>query len=327
MRLNREEKRITKFSQFSELLGVFGALVALFILLSVLPQTSSKFLTSRNLFNVARQITVNIILACGLTMAILIGGIDLSVGSVIAISGCLVGGLITNNGLPVWLAILIGILSGVAFGAVNGLFISRTSIPPFIVTLATMNIGRGIVRLYTDSKTILVTDEVFSFIGTGKLFGVIPIQIIYLIVTCFLAWLILNRTKFGRHIYAVGDNEQAAVHTGINVRRTKFFVYVLVGFFAAVAGVLTAARTGSGLFSSGEGYEMDAIAAVVLGGTSMLGGVGSLSGSVLGAVIIGILGNGMNLLGFKSAWQYVVKGIVLLIAVLIDYFKKSGARK
>lgn len=327
MRLHKEERHIKRFTQFTELLGVFGALVAIFVLLAVLPQTSSKFLTTNNLFNVARQIAVNIILACGLTMAILIGGIDLSVGSVIAISGCLVSGLITNNGFSVWLAIFIGIISGVAFGAVNGLLVSRTSIPPFIVTLATMNIGRGVVRLYTDSKTILVTNDVFSYIGTGKLFGVIPIQIIYLIVICFIAWAILNRTKFGRHIYAVGDNEQAAQYTGINVRRTKFFVYVLVGFFAAIAGVLTAARTGSGLFSAGEGYEMDAIAAVVLGGTSMLGGVGTLSGSVLGAIIIGILGNGMNLLGFKSAWQYVVKGVVLLIAVLIDYFKKSGTHK
>lgn len=327
MRLHKEERRIKRFAQFTELLGVFGALVAIFVLLAVLPQTSSTFLTTNNLFNVARQITVNIILACGLTMAILIGGIDLSVGSVIAISGCLVSGLITNNGFSVWMAILVGIISGVAFGAVNGLLISRTSIPPFIVTLATMNIGRGVVRLYTDSKTILVTNDVFSYIGTGKLFGVIPIQITYLIVICFIAWIILNRTKFGRHIYAVGDNEQAAQYTGINVQRTKFFVYILVGFFAAIAGVLTAARTGSGLFSAGEGYEMDAIAAVVLGGTSMLGGVGTLSGSVLGAIIIGILGNGMNLLGFKSAWQYVVKGVVLLIAVLIDYFKKSGTRK
>lgn len=326
MRLNGERKRRNAHGRFSELLGVFGALVVIFLLLSVLPQTSSKFLTSSNLFNVARQITVNIILACGLTMAILIGGIDLSVGSVIAVSSCLVGGLITNNGFSVWAAIAVALLSGVVFGAINGLMISRTTIPPFIVTLATMNIGRGIARLYTDSKTILITNDVFSYIGKGKLFDKVPIQIVYLLVVCFAAWVILNRTRFGRHIYAVGDNEQAAEYTGINVRRTKFVVYVLVGFFAAIAGVLTAARTGSGLFSAGEGYEMDAIAAVVLGGTSMLGGEGMLAGSIIGAVIIGILSNGMNLLGFKSAWQYVVKGIVLVIAVLIDYFKKKSEK-
>ncbi|MDY5082684.1 MAG: ABC transporter permease [Candidatus Limivicinus sp.] len=320
---NEKIKKI-KNSGAGELLGVFGALVALFLLLSLLPQTSSKFLTSNNLFNVARQITVNIILCCGLTMAILIGGIDLSVGSIIAITGCLVSGLITNNEMPVGLAIIISLIVGVIFGALNGLVISLTNIPPFIVTLATMDIGRGIVRLYTDCDTILVKNPVFSFIGKGKLWDVVPIQVIYIIVICAIAWFVLNRTKFGRHIYAVGDNELAAVYTGINVKKTKFFVYVLVGLFAAIAGILTAARTGSGLFSAGEGYEMDAIAAVVLGGTSMTGGVGRLSGSILGAIIIGILSNGMNLLGFNSSWQYIIKGIVLLIAVLIDYLKKRN---
>lgn len=315
-----------KLRGIRELLGVFGAFALIFVLLSVLPGVSEKFLAPSNLFNIARQITVNIVLACGLTMAILIGGIDLSVGSVIAISGCLVGGLMTNNGLPVYAAIAIGLASGAVFGAVNGLVISRTNIPPFIVTLATMYVGRGIVRLYTDSSTILITDDVFSYIGSGKLFGVVPIQIIYIVVLCLVTWFILNRTKFGRHIYAVGDNEQAALFTGINVRRVKLTVYVLVGLFAAIAGILNAARTGAGLYTSGEGYEMDAIAAVVLGGTSMTGGVGRLAGSVIGAMIIGVLSNGMNLMGFNSSWQYVVKGAVLLIAVLIDYFKKKRDR-
>ena len=238
---------------FRDLLGVIGAFVILFVLLSVLPETSSKFLTSNNLFNVARQITVNIILSCGLTMAILIGGIDLSVGSIIAISGCLLGGLITNNGMNVWAAILIGILSGVLFGAFNGLVISRTNIPPFIVTLATMNIGRGIVRIYTGTDTILINNETFTYIGSGRLFGVIPVHVVYIIAICVIGWFILNRTKLGRHIYAVGDNEQAALFTGINVRRVKFMVYVLVGLFAALAGVVLAARTSSGLYTAGEG--------------------------------------------------------------------------
>lgn len=153
-----------------------------------------------------------------------------------------------------------------------------------------------------------------------------PYKIIYIVVLCLVTWFILNRTKFGRHIYAVGDNEQAALFTGINVRRVKLTVYVLVGLFAAIAGILNAARTSAGLYTSGEGYEMDAIAAVVLGGTSMTGGVGRLAGSVIGAMIIGVLSNGMNLMGFNSAWQYVVKGAVLLIAVLIDYFKKKRDR-
>ena len=176
-----------KLRGIRELLGVFGAFALIFVLLSVIPGVSEKFLAPSNLFNIARQITVNIVLACGLTMAILIGGIDLSVGSVIAISGCLVGGLMTNNGLPVYAAIAIGLASGAVFGAVNGLVISRTNIPPFIVTLATMYVGRGIVRLYTDSSTILITDDVFSYIGSGKLFGVVPIQIIYIVVLCLVS--------------------------------------------------------------------------------------------------------------------------------------------
>ena len=320
MKKSQSLRNSERFSDVKDLLGVFLAFVLLFVMLSLV---KDSFFTSINLFNVARQITVNIILASGLTMAILIGGIDLSVGSIIAVSACLVGGLMTNNHLPVGVAILISILVGMLFGAINGLLISRTNIPPFIITLGTMNIGRGIARLYTDTSTILISDPVFSYIGKGKLFGMIPIQIIYIILFCLLAWFILNRTQFGRHMYAVGDNEQAALFTGINVKRVKFFVYILVGFFAACAGILSAARTSSALFSVGEGYEMDAIAAVVLGGTSMTGGVGRLAGSIIGALLIGVLSNGMNLLGFDASWQYVVKGAVLVLAVLIDYFRKK----
>lgn len=306
-------------SSIKDLLGVIVAFVVLFVLLSIIAPT----FFGDNLLNVARQITVNIILACALTMAILVGGIDLSVGSTIAVSSCLLGGLITNNGMALVPAIAIAIAVGGIIGVFNGLIISFTNIPPFIVTLGTMYIGRGIARLYTDTKTILITNDTFSAIGRARLFGVVPIQVVYIIFFCLLAWFILNRTKFGRHIYAVGDNEQAALYTGINVRRVKFMVYVLVGIFAACAGVLSAARTSSALYTAGEGYEMDAIAAVVLGGTSMTGGVGRIAGSIIGALIIGILGNGMNLLGFNASWQYVVKGAVLLFAVLLDYFKKK----
>lgn len=308
-------------SSIKDLLGVIVAFVVLFVLLSIIAPT----FFGDNLLNVARQITVNIILACALTMAILVGGIDLSVGSTIAVSSCLLGGLITNNGMALVpaIAIAIAIAVGGIIGVFNGLIISFTNIPPFIVTLGTMYIGRGIARLYTDTKTILISNDTFSAIGRARLFGVVPIQVVYIIFFCLLAWFILNRTKFGRHIYAVGDNEQAALYTGINVRRVKFMVYVLVGLFAACAGVLSAARTSSALYTAGEGYEMDAIAAVVLGGTSMTGGVGRIAGSIIGALIIGILSNGMNLLGFNASWQYVVKGAVLLFAVLLDYFKKK----
>jgi ribose transport system permease protein len=298
-----------------------GLLIGFLIMCLVLSFSSDAFLTTRNLYNVMRQITVNVFLACGMTLVILIGGIDLSVGSIIAVSGCLSAGLITNSGLPVVPAILLAVLAGCLLGVFNGLVISKTKIPAFIITLAMMNVGRGFARIYTHETTILVQDQIYTAIGTGKIFGDIPVHIVYMLIVIVIVWFILNRTRFGRHIYAVGDNWQAAVFAGINVQKVIFLVYLISGFLASCAGILSATRTFSGQFSVGAGTEMDAISAVVLGGTSMLGGVGSLAGTVLGCLIIGVLSNGMNLLGINSSWQYVVKGFVLLLAVFIDYLK------
>lgn len=307
--------------------GNLGILIGLVIMCVGLAFISDSFATSTNIFNVMRQIAVNVFLACGMTMVILIGGIDLSVGSVIAISGCLCAGLITNNGLPSWLAIVISVLAGTAVGAFNGLIVANTKIPPFIVTLAMMNIGRGFARIYTKATTILVDDDLFIWIGSGKLFGNIPIQIVFMIVVIVITGIILNKTKLGRNIYAVGDNLQAAVYSGIHSKKVVFLVFTLSGLFAACAGILSAARTFSGQFSVGDGAEMDAISAVVLGGTSMSGGVGRISGTLIGCLVIGILNNGMNLMGIDSSWQYVVKGIVVLLAVYIDYIKKEKSKK
>ena len=304
-----------------------GILIGLLIMCIGLTFISDSFATSTNIFNVLRQISVNVFLACGMTMVILIGGIDLSVGSVIAISGCLCAGLITNNGIPSGLAIILAIIIGTLVGAVNGLIIANTKIPPFIVTLAMMNIGRGFARIYTNATTILVNDELFSWIGSGKIFGEIPVQLLFMVVVVIITGLILNKTKFGRNIYAVGDNQQAAVYSGINSKKVIFLVFTLSGLFAACAGILSAARTFSGQFNVGDGAEMDAISAVVLGGTSMTGGVGRISGTLIGCLVIGILNNGMNLMGIDSSWQYVVKGIVVLLAVYIDYIKKEKSKK
>ena len=304
-----------------------GILIGLLIMCIGLTFISDSFATSTNIFNVLRQISVNVFLACGMTMVILIGGIDLSVGSVIAISGCLCAGLITNNGIPSGLAIILAIIIGTLVGAVNGLIIANTKIPPFIVTLAMMNIGRGFARIYTNATTILVNDELFIWTGSGKIFGEIPVQLLFMVVVVIITGLILNKTKFGRNIYAVGDNQQAAVYSGINSKKVIFLVFTLSGLFAACAGILSAARTFSGQFNVGDGAEMDAISAVVLGGTSMTGGVGRISGTLIGCLVIGILNNGMNLMGIDSSWQYVVKGIVVLLAVYIDYIKKEKSKK
>ena len=271
-----------------------GIIIGLLIICAILTVMSDSFLSPQNFANIMRQITVNVILACGMTMVIILGGIDLSVGSIIAVSGCLCCGLITNVGMPSVAAIPLSILAGTLVGVFNGVIISRTTIPPFIVTLATMNIGRGFARIH------------FA----------------YMIVVIIISALILNRTRLGRNIYAVGDNAQAASYSGINSKKVTLTVFIIMGFFAACAGILSSARTFSGQFNVGEGAEMDAISAVVLGGTSMTGGVGYLSGTIIGCIVIGVLNNGMNILGIDSSWQYVVKGVVVLIAVFIDYLKK-----
>lgn len=299
-----------------------GILIGLIMICLILGVMTDSFLTVRNFTNIMRQISINVILACGMTMVIILGGIDLSVGSIIAVSGCLCCGLITNTGMPSAAAIPVSILAGTLVGIFNGLVVSRTTIPPFIVTLAMMNIGRGFARIYTKATTILVDDELFTFIGSGTVLGGIPIHIIYMVIVIAVSALILNRTRLGRNIYAVGDNKQAASYSGINAKRVTMIVFVIMGFFAACAGIISSARTFSGQFNVGEGAEMDAISAVVLGGTSMSGGIGHLSGTIIGCIVIGVLNNGMNILGIDSSWQYVVKGIVVLLAVFIDYFKK-----
>ncbi|WP_320128606.1 ABC transporter permease [uncultured Sphaerochaeta sp.] len=307
------------YKAIKEQLGLIIGLLALCLALSII---SPVFLSSRNVFNILRQLSTNMFLSCGMLLVILLGGIDLSVGSTIAVTGCLVAGFITNNGMSPMAAIFLALLFGLLIGVVTGGIIASTSIPPFIITLAMMNIGRGIARLYTSSKTISINNDFFGFIGTGYV-GIVPTQVFYIIVVCIITWLILNKTKTGRNIYATGGNLMAANFSGINTKRVTFFVYVFSSLMASLAGILLASRMFSGTSTAGTSAEMDAIAAVVLGGTSMSGGVGTLFGTIIGVVLIAVLSNGMNLLGIDSSWQLVVKGIVILIAVYIDFIKKQ----
>ncbi|MGN0371382.1 MAG: ABC transporter permease [Enterocloster sp.] len=301
-----------------------GILVGLLILCVGLSLMTDKFATVTNFFNVVRQISINLYLACGMTFIILLGGIDLSVGSVIAISGCISAGMVTWVGLPVPVGILIGVAAGTLVGLLNGFIVSRTTIPAFIVTLATMNIGRGIARIYTNAQTISVMDDAYTFWGKGKILG-IPVQLFLIIAVVAVCSFILNRTQLGKHIYATGGNKTAAKYAGINTKKVMLFVFIFSGFLASLAGILTVGRTFSATMVMGQSAEMDAIAAVVLGGTSMSGGKGSISGTVIGVIIIGVLNNGMNLLGIDSSWQYVVQGIVILIAVYIDFIKSGNS--
>ena len=288
-----------------ENLGILAALIVLCLILGIFPGTSEYFVTVKNLFNVLRQISTNLLLACGMTMVIILGGIDLSVGSVIALSGVLAAGGVVRYNLPIVPAMFLGLLVGIVFGLFNGFVISKTTIPPFIVTLATMNIARGLAGVYTGGSPVRVVTKEWQWIGAGYAFGV-PVPVIIMIIIFIVSLLIINRTKMGRYIYAVGGNNLAATYSGINVSTVKFFVYTYSGIMAGLAGIILASRMYSGQPTAGEGAEMDAIAAVVVGGTSMSGGSGKLGGTLIGALIIGILNNGLNLMNVNSFWQTVV---------------------
>lgn len=304
--------------------GILIALVILCAFLIINPKTSSSFLTSKNIFNVLRQISTNLYVACGMLMVIILSGIDLSVGSIIALSGCVAAAAVSRHDLPIFVGMLLGLLIGVVVGSVNGLVIAKTTIPPFIVTLATMNIAKGLAYVMTGGSPVRVMSKEWQFIGAGYI-GSIPTPVIILIFIVLLSWFIMNRTKLGRHMYAVGDNPQAALYSGINIKKVKFLIHVYSGLMAALAGIVLASRMYSGQPTAGDGAEMDAIAATVVGGTSMSGGYGRISGTVIGALIIGVLNNGLNLLGVNSFWQYVVKGFVILLAVYADYLRTRKA--
>lgn len=302
--------------------GILIALAIIILFWSLSPATSSVFLQTKNILNVLRQISTNALLACGMTMVIILGGIDLSVGAIIALSGCVSAGCVLFYNLPVVVSMVIGILIGVAFGALNGILICKTTIPPFIVTLATMNIARGLSKVYTGGNPLGVSNDEWKFIGAGYTAG-IPNPVWIMLVVLVISSIILNKTKFGRHLYAVGGNIRAARFSGINVEKTQFIVYVLSGLLAGLAGIITASRMYTGSPNAGDSAEMDAIAAVIVGGTSMSGGIGNIGGTFIGCLIIGFINNGLNLMNVDSFWQYVIKGVVILSAVLIDFLRSK----
>ncbi len=299
-------------------MGLFLAFLVLCAGGTILMGTT--FFAWKNFSNVLRQMSTNMFLACGMTLVIMLGGIDLSVGSVIAMVGCFAAGFISYIGMPVGVAIVLAILLGLLIGIFNGAVVAFTTIPAFIVTLATMNIGRGIARVYSATKTITVSNTLFKSLASVFI-GPIPIQVIYIIIVVAVTALILNRTQLGRHILATGGNKMAASYSGVNTKKVTLFVFTYSALLAALAGIISASRLFSGTHTAGESAEMDAIAAVVLGGTSMSGGSGSIAGTVFGVFIIAILNNIMNLYGIDASWQFIVKGIVIMIAVFIDYFK------
>ncbi|GAB2552923.1 ABC transporter permease [Gracilibacillus alcaliphilus] len=295
--------------------GIIVVLILLFVALSIM---SPVFLTTNNLITLFQQITINTFLALGMTYVIILGGIDLSVGAIVAMSGTVTVGLMVNSGLPIVLAIVIGLALGTLLGLINGAVITQFGLPPFIVTLATMYVGQGIAYIYSGGRSLRVTDEAFTKLGTTRILDLIPIPIIYMAVFIIIFSVILMKTRFGASIYAMGGNREAARLSGIPIKRIEITVYTLTGFMSAFAGIVLAARMYSGQPSVGQGYELDAIAACVLGGVSMAGGKGRISGTVFGAIVIGVVSNGLNLMGVISFWQLLVMGLIILVAVIID---------
>ena len=302
-----------------------ASIIALLIMVVILSFTTKSFMVSTNLISVLRQVCVNCFIAFGITCVLISGGIDLSVGSVVAAAG-VIAVRMANAGMPVAFAVAAALAFGAILGLFNGYVISHTTLPPFIVTLSTQIIVRGISYLLTGGMPAQCTNDAFNYLGTGMVFGV-PIPVILVIVVLAILYFVINRTAFGRHVYATGGNKEAAQYAGVDTKSVQMRVYMISGIVAALAGVVLAARLYSGQPSVGEGFERDAIAASVLGGTSFNGGIGTLGGTVVGVLIIGVLNNGMNLLKINSYWQYVVKGCVILGAVYIDFMKKRGSLK
>lgn len=301
-------------------------LLVLLILCAAMSMLNDRFWTWNNIITVLRQTSVNAVIATGMTFAILIGGIDLSVGSVLAICGAVAATLIAS-GVDVILVILITLLLGLGIGLVNGVLISKGRLQPFIATLGTMTLMRGFTLVFTQGKPITAgggTDSaVFAQIGRGYFLN-IPIPVYIMILVFIIAYYILRHLRIGRYIYSLGSNEEATMYSAIKVDNIKLFVYSLSGLLAALAAIIITARLGSAQPTAGVGYELDAIAAVVLGGTSMAGGIGAISGTVIGALIIGLLNNALNLLQVPSYYQDVAKGVVILIAVLLDRKQKAS---
>lgn len=312
---------------YRQTLSRFQSLIALFILCLVISLMSDKFLTATNAWNVMRQISVNICISVGMTLVVLTAGIDLSVGSILALCGAITAGLLKNGievpsanlyiGFTILGSIVAGLFAGSLLGWFNGWTITKFKVPPFVATLAMLTIARGLTMLWTKGFPITNLGENFAFLGTGWFLGIpLPVWISGIIV--FIAVIITNKTKLGRYIYAIGGNENAAELSGINIKKIKIIVYSIAGMLAAVGGLLITSRLDAAQPNAGTGYELDSIAAVVIGGTSLSGGRGSVLGTVLGAVIIGVLNNGLVLLNVSPFWQQVVKGFVILIAVIID---------
>jgi ribose transport system permease protein len=305
------------WSQAKTLFQRLGSVIGLLLLFIVLSVLSPDFLTTGNLLTVLRQVSINALIAFGMTFVILSGGIDLSVGAILAFTGAVTAGLMAA-GHGMVLSVGAGLALGLVLGMVNGALVSWGRVAPFIATLGTLTLLRGLTLSYTQGSPIPVTNPGFAMLGGGYIANLIPLPVLWMAIAFILCGFLLRGTVFGRHVVAIGGNQEAARLSGVRLSPMKLAIYGLSGLLSAFAGVVLTSRLYSAQATAGAGYELDAIAAVVLGGTSLAGGRGWLFGTLIGALLIGFLNNGLNLLGVSSFYQQVVKGIVILIAVLLD---------
>jgi len=315
----------SKMSQtnFKKIFRKYGIFIIFLGMVAILSFMSPGFLSVRNILNIIRQMSMVGTIALGMTVIIITGGIDLSPGSVVAWVSVVTASVAQVGDFPIAIAILIGLAAGALAGLINGSLISATGIPPFIVTLGMMTAARGVALLYSNGRPIGDLQESIMYIGNGHLFG-IPIPIIIFLVLAVLMHILLTKTRFGKYVYAIGGNEEAAVVCGVNVKKVKLLVYTLGGLLAGVAAIILTGRIGVGHPSAGKLYELDAIAATIIGGTSFNGGVGTITGTVIGALILGTLNNGLDLLGVSSYWQQILKGVIIVSAIILDSLKNKN---
>jgi inositol transport system permease protein len=333
------EPRPRRLPDAAALLGRAAPLAFLLVLMLVFSVLQPRFLSELNLFNVMRQISITGLIALGMTFVILTGGIDLSVGSVVALAGLVAGALNKGSsanslslddavaaGYPVLVSVGAAALVGLAAGTVQGLAITLLDVPPFVVTLGGLSAFRGLALLYSGGGPISSFDDAYRFWGQGKL-GPVPVPVIVFLAAAVLCHVVLRHTRYGRHVYAVGGNAEAARLSGLNVKALTLGVYVVVGLFAGIAGFVLSARLNSAEAVAGTGYELTVIASVVIGGTSLFGGVGSVAGTVIGAVLIGVLINGLVLMNVSPYVQQIIIGVIIVLAVAFDRFVKARRRR
>lgn len=317
----KEKKRILSMNrdEFNIFMRRYGIGLVMLGLILILTIASPTFRTRGNVISILLQVSLNGLLALGMVFVITAGGIDLSVGSMLALSSVIIGAVLNLTG-NILLACVAAVAATTFFGYLNGILVAKLNMIPFVVTLATMLVIRGVGYIISGGYAISLGNAQFKLVGGGKLFGIIPYPVFVLIIIAILAYILLHWTKFGRYIYAVGGNIEAATESGINVFQIRTFSFIISGFCAGIAGIILTSRISAAQPNIGVGYELDAIAACVIGGTSFVGGVATIPGTFMGIIILGLTYNGMNLVGISSFWQTITKGLLIIGAVMIDMF-------